>query len=164
MGTGAKIALAAIGGITLMCVACMVAGAVSGKRVQDQVAANRAASPAANPSQRVYVTETCSAVAHMFGTQSRMTDLQQNELWRAYDGKWVRWRVTVGDVSETFGTLQMQFKCGTESLLFDGHARFGDDQRARLVQAQQGSTVEIEGRLSDHGRLMGMTISDAELH
>jgi hypothetical protein len=28
---------------------------------------------------------------------------------------------------------------------------------------QQGSQVQIEGRLTDHGRLMGLTVSDADL-
>jgi hypothetical protein len=68
-----------------------------------------------------------------------------------------------GDLSETFGRLQMQFRCGTESLLFDGHAAFGDDQRPALLRIQQGSSVNIEGRLSDHGRLLGLSLQDAEI-
>jgi hypothetical protein len=115
------------------------------------------------PAERQYLTQNCSEVAHLFGMQSRTTELQQTELWRQYDNRWVRWTVQAGEVSETLGTLQMQFKCGTESLLFDGHARFPDSARARLIQVQQGSQVQIEGRLTDHGRLMGLTVSDADL-
>ena len=113
--------------------------------------------------QREYVTQSCAQVAHLFGNQSRMSDLQQNELWRQYDEKWVRWQVRVGEITETFGTLQMQFRCGSESLLFDGHAAFDDDQRSRLLTIQPGSTVQIEGRLADHGRVLGLSIRDATI-
>jgi len=159
--SGGKIALAIIGGIVTICLACMVLGALGNKnRGRDGSSSGSSSAP---PAPREYVTESCSQVAHMFGPQARLTDLQQNELWRQYDGKWVRWRVTVGDLSETFGRLQMQFRCGTESLLFDGHAAFGDDQRPALLRIQQGSSVNIEGRLSDHGRLLGLSLQDAEI-
>lgn len=119
--------------------------------------------PSAAPAARQYIPQTCSEVSHLFGMQSRTTELQQTELWRQYDGRWVRWTVHAGEVGETLGQLQMQFKCGTESLLFDGHAYFPDAARARLLQVQQGSQVQIEGRLGDHGRLLGLRIDDAEL-
>lgn len=148
------IAILGIGGI---CAACVVFAAVNKKDGFDP------SSPSATPAQRQYIQQSCAEVSHLFGMQSRTTELQQTELWRQYDGRWVRWSVTAGEVSETLGQLQMQFKCGTESLLFDGYAHFPDAARTRLLQVQQGSTVQVEGRLSDHGRLMGLTLQDAEL-
>ena len=149
------IAILGIGGI---CAACVIFAAVS-----KNGSPNGTPLPGSPPAARQYIAQSCAEVSHLFGMQSRTTELQQTELWRQYDGRWVRWSVTAGEVSETLGQLQMQFKCGTESLLFDGYAHFPDAARARLLQVQQGSTVQIEGRLSDHGRLMGLTLQDAEL-
>lgn len=67
------------------------------------------------------------------------------------------------NIRESLGRLQMQFRCGTESLVFDGHAYFSDDQRSRLVAVQPGAAVAIEGRLSDHGRFLGLSIQDTTL-
>lgn len=153
-------ALLAVLGIAGICVACMVVGAL-GKRSNGS--ADGGASSTSAPASREYVTESCSEVSHQFGVRARLTDLQQQELWRSYDGKWVRWTVTVGDIRESLGRLQMQFRCGTESLVFDGHAYFSDDQRSRLVAVQPGSAVAIEGRLSDHGRFLGLSIQDTTL-
>lgn len=147
----------AILGIAGACVACMVFGAVGKSRD------GTGPSSSAPPAQRQYVTQSCSEVAHLFGTRSRMTELQQNELWRQYDEKWVRWQLTVGEIRESFGGYQMQFRCGTESLVFDGHAYFPASERERLLALQPGATIPIEGRLADHGRFLGLSIRDASI-
>jgi hypothetical protein len=158
---GTSKALIAIGAIAGICVLCGVAGALGKKDGAGGGSAGGGGSSSA--ASRQYVTQTCSEVAHMFGNRSQMTDLQQEELWRQYDGKWVRWTVRVGEISQSFGGLSMQFKCGTESLLFDGHARFDDAQRSRLLQITPNSTVQIEGRLDDHGRLLGLSLQDTTI-
>lgn len=152
-----KASLIAILGIVGACSVCVIAGAV-GKNNGPGSPGGSSSTPT---SQRQYITQSCSEVAHIFGMQTRMTELQQDEAWRQYDEKWVRWQVRVGSLGETLGQLQLQFKCGTESLLFDGHAMFDDNQRPQLLQLREGDSVTIEGRLTDHGRLMGLTISDA---
>ena len=154
-----------------MCVVCGVVGALMPKENRAPTSTTTSSSstptntaqPANPPSGRVYVTETCAQVAHTFGAQANLSDLQQEELWRQYDDKWVRWRVKVGDVSETLGQLQMQFQCSRESLLADGFAHFDDSQRARLLAVRPGTTVEIEGRLDDHGRVLGLSLADATI-
>jgi len=37
------------------------------------------------------------------------------------------------------------------------------DQRAALLQIRPNTMVQIEGRLSDHGQLLGLSIRDATL-
>lgn len=152
--------LLAILGIVGICGACMVVGALGKK---DGGGGGGGGGSSSAPDQRQYVTQTCAEVAHLFGNQSRNSELQQDEMWRQYNGKWARWTVRAGSISETFGTLQMQFKCSGESLILDGSASFGDDQRARLLQIHEGDTVTIEGKLSDHGRLLGISLREATI-
>lgn len=159
--SGTSKALVAVAAICGICVVCMVAGALGQKNGGPGSSSGFGGST--SPAQRQYVTQSCAEVTHLFGSQSRTSDLQQDELWRQYDDRWVRWAVTVGEVTESLGRLQVQFRCGTESLLFDGHAYFGDDQRARLLTVTPGSVINFEGRLTDHGRLMGLSIEDATL-
>lgn len=158
--TGASKSLIAILAICGTCLACVIFGAIGNKN-RGEGSTSTGGGPA--PASREYVTEDCAQVAHMFGARSQMSDLQQGEAWRAYNRKWVRWTVTVGDVRESFGGYQMQFRCGTESLIFDGHARFDSSQRQQLLSVQTGTAVRIEGQLTDHGRLMGLSINNASI-
>ena len=112
---------------------------------------------------RQFIPQTCAEVSHLFGAQSELSELQQEETWRQYDGRWVRWRVKVVEVGETLGTLQLQFKCTREVLVSDGIASFEDDQRARLLAVRTGRTIEIVARLEDHGRLLGLSLRDASI-
>ncbi len=115
--------------------------------------------------QKEYVNKTCAEVADMFSAQSRMTDLQKDKAWQdGYDGRWVRWTASVNSLDgSAFGGIQLQFKCSKASLLFDGHAEFGDDQRDKLMNVGKDSQVTFEGRLKDHGDLLGLAIGDATL-
>lgn len=156
-----KTSLVLVLGIAGTCIVCIAAGA-AGKNGSPSSSTTPSSSSGPAPA-RQYVSETCAEVAHRFGARSRLSELQQTELWRQYDDKWVRWQVTAGEVGETFGQLQVQFRCGSESLIFDGHAYFAAEQRSQLLQVQQGSTITIEGRLDDHGRMLGLSIRDATI-
>ena len=110
------------------------------------------------------MTDTCARVAHLFGPQSRMTDLQQEELWRRYDQRWVRWRVRVGEISNgALGGLQMQFKCSGEALIADGSAFFPDSARERLLRIHPDEVVTLVAQLKDHGQILGLSLDDASL-
>lgn len=137
--------------------ACFVMSAVGRER--------RASQPGqvAGGETRQYVAESCSQVVHIFGSRSGLTELQQTDRWSQYDGRWVRWTARAGSVSQTFGTISMQFRCGGESLLLDGTASFVDSARPQLMQVHEGDSVGFEGRLIDHGRLLGLHIADATI-
>ena len=123
------------------------------------------AAPPAPADTRQFITGTCADTARLFGLGTRLSELQQNALWDAsYEGRWVRWRVRVKEVSSTFGQLQLQFKCPrSRALSYDGFAHFDREHRNALTQLETGSTVTLVGRLADHGQLLGLSLDDGAL-
>jgi len=154
----AKTALAVLGGIALVCSACVVFGAMGKK--------NQAGSPGSTAAaeQRVYIQESCSQLANKFSNRTTMTELQREEAWKAYEGKWVRWTATVNLIDRNaMGGLSLQFKCSTASLMLDGHAQFEADQQQALMRFSQGAQISFEGRLDDWGQFLGIGIEDAKV-
>lgn len=115
--------------------------------------------------QRNYLTQSCAEVVNIFSNNTQYTELQRRSMWDTqYKGRWVRWTATVNTVDQAMlGGYQVQFKCSTASLVMDGHATFGADQQARLMQFQRGAQISFVGRLSDWGQFLGISVEDAEV-
>lgn len=157
--SGAKTALAVLGGIALVCGACVVFGALGKKNSSE---APGSPGSAIAPEQRVYIQESCSQLSNRFSNRTTMTELQREEAWKWYKGKWVKWTATVNLIDRNaFGGLSLQFKCSSASLVMDGHASFEPDQQQSLMRFSQGSQISFEGRLDDWGQFLGIGIEDA---
>lgn len=142
--------------------ACCIGAGIFGRNGSS---ANGGSGAGIAPAQREYITQSCSDVVNIFSNNTQYTELQRRSMWDSqYKGRWVRWTATVNTVDQAvFGGYQMQFKCSTASLLMDGHATFGTEQQARLLQLRRGDTVAFTGKLNDWGQLLGISIQDAEV-
>lgn len=155
-----KIALVIIGMVGMCCVGSFIVG----KRAQEQHPGGNTLATASEPSNapRQYITGTCASIANGFSNNTRLTQLQREEAWRQFEGKWIRWEATVNLIDRSaFGGIQLQFKCSPNSLMLDGHARFSETQLSKLMQFRQGDVIRFEGRLADWGQFTGISIEDA---
>lgn len=111
------------------------------------------------------LVQTCPEVSDTFSNATRLTELQREALWHErYEGRRVRWEATVNTVERgMLGGLTVDFKCSRRSLMTDGHAQFDDDQQSALMRFSQGDRIHFEGRLTDWGALLGMSIEDARV-
>lgn len=107
--------------------------------------------PALDPS------DTCEQLAAMFGSSSRLSDLQKDQAWQQYEGKRFRWSLRITDVSETFGRLQVQATCvNSRALIQDVVIHYPDNARGYVMSLMKESVYDLEGTLNGQG-LLGMT-------
>jgi|GEM_PF-3013528 len=127
--------------------------------------ATRTAVTAAPPAKAklVFLTETCSEMSRQFGPQSKLSDLQKEELWKQYRGKAFKWSLKVTEVSsDLLGGFTVQYKCGVDSpsLIQDVQVKYEDSRKSAVMGLMKGSTYEIKGRLKMSSSLLGMTADD----
>lgn len=165
------IGLAVVGGITILALIgrAMDGGTESGAStttaaVTEPAPPAREAPPVPSATPRQYVAQGCGDFVSTLGTQSGLTALQAEARWeREYRGRWVRWTATVSLVQRAIvgNMIQVQFRCATGTLVFDGHAHFSADQRDALLRFQQGDAIDFEGRLARYGQVLGVVVEDA---
>lgn len=110
------------------------------------------------PEAKQYVDISCSDFASQFGAKSDLSDLQKDEIFKDYDGKYVKWTGTVSSISSTFGQLKMQVKCSPTTLVSDAIISFDDSEKEALLQIKEGETVNFEAQLDSWGQLIPTTL------
>lgn len=114
----------------------------------------------AKPKTYEYVTESCSELSKRFGPQSKLSDLQKEEQWKAYKGKAFKWNLQVTEVSsDTFGGYSVQFKCANDSPSFiqDVQVKYEDEHKNVVMQMNKDEVYQVEGELKMSMTLLGMT-------
>ena len=105
-----------------------------------------------------YVKENCQTLENMFGANSSLSELQQQEAWANYRGKAFKWKLQVTEVQE--GLLDgylVSFKCvPSRSFISDVNMKFGKEAKAAVIKLQKGAVYEVKGILSDYSRLVGL--------
>lgn len=127
----------------------------SGERTQAA-----AAQPASGAEPPTYISASCLELATSFGPQSKLSDLQKEELWPQYRGKFFKWQLEVTEVSsDTFGGYTVQFKCSPKSPSFiqDIQLEYEDDAKSFVMGLQKKGSYEITGKLGSTSTLLGMT-------
>jgi hypothetical protein len=105
------------------------------------------------------VTESCLSLATQFGTGSKLSDLQKDELWKTYAGKSFVWRLTITDVrAGTFGDFKVQAKCAplSRSLIQDVLISYDTDAKSFVMGLQKDDTYALKGVLKTSSTLLGM--------
>jgi hypothetical protein len=107
----------------------------------------------------VYVTEPCLKLATTFGTDSKLSDLQKEELWKQYEGKAFQWDLEITEVSSgVLSGFQVQAKCAPESpsLIQDVQISYDGDAKPLVMQLQKGKVYKLKGKLTHSSSLLGM--------
>lgn len=118
--------------------------------------------PAPAAASVIIVSETCKAMAGIFGSDSDLTDLQKDAAWdKTANGKHFHWRMTVKTIDSSIfgGGYVGQFKC------LDSDSRFGSDiilsfesRHKNLVMGfNKGDVVNIHGELKGFMSLTGLS-------
>lgn len=116
--------------------------------------------PAPASAPVTFLKESCLDLAVNFGPQSKLSDLQKEEMWPQYEGKHFKWQLQVTEVSsDTFGGYTVQFKCSPKSpsLIQDIQLKYDDNAKSFVMGMQKGASYEIKGKLGTSSTLLGMT-------
>jgi len=108
------------------------------------------------PEIREYVKESCNQLSNKFGSNSKLTNLQKENAWKLYQGKFFKWKVKIVEVHDaTFGTYTVQFKCiPSDTLSFDGQISYDEKYKDKLMKLNNDSIHILEGRLRNFGNLV----------
>jgi hypothetical protein len=102
---------------------------------------------------------TCSAVAKLFGPESKKSSAQMEQLWPEYKGKRFSWKVKITDVSSAaIGSgYSVQAKClGSESLIQDVQLEYGDEAKDFVLGLDRDSVHQLDGVLAAYSETFGL--------
>jgi hypothetical protein len=126
-----------------------------GEREQRRAAPAEVAAP---------VSESCLALATKFGSSSKLSDLQKDELWKAYEGKVFEWDLKITEVSAgILSGFTVQAKCAprSPSLIQDVQLSYGADAKAFVMGLEKDSTYKLKGVLTGQNSLLGLRADGA---
>jgi hypothetical protein len=106
------------------------------------------------------VSESCLDLSQRFGTTSKLSDLQKDELWKAYEGKGFTWQLRITEVSAgMLGGFTVQAKCAPKSpsLIQDVQLSFDDNAKSYVMKLQKDDVYTMSGTLKSSSTLLGLT-------
>jgi hypothetical protein len=145
--------------IAMLAVFGILAAATASR--DDRGSSSSTGGPAASePKTYTYIDEKCGELAEKFGTQSKLSDLQKEELWKNYKGKAFKWNLQVTEVSsDAFGGYTVQFKCAhnSPSLIQDIQLKYRDDHKDVVMKMNKDGFYSVGGVLKRSSSLLGMS-------
>ncbi len=134
-----------------------------GSRSTPPSAVAPAAAPVPTPAlaapQRTYIKESCLTLARGFGPGSKLSDLQKEEAWKSFEGKYFEWTLQITEVSSgTFSGYTVQAKCYPESpsLIQDVQISYDSDAKNVVMGLQKGGAYKLRGKLTHTSTLLGL--------
>ena len=124
-----------------------------------KVADSSSVSAAENNAPEPALKESCLKVTRYFDAQSKLSDLQKDQLWKdEYDNKVFEWSLEVVEVSAgVFSGFTVQFKCvGSNSFIQDVQLSYPKEAKNLVMQMVKGSTYKVKGRLKTQSTLLGL--------
>lgn len=159
-GTWAAFGVIMVGIIAVVATSSSGSGGSSSSKTTAARIAERSVAAATPP---VFLTESCAQVADLFGVNSKLSDLQKDERWPAYNGKAFKWKLQVTEVSaDTFGGYTVQYKCarGSKSFIQDIQIKYGAERKGLVIQMEKDGVYEIQGVLTGTMTLLGLVADD----
>ena len=134
-------------------------GESSTRTVTAGAAPDTPAAQAATEAPLTYVKESCLKLANTFGTGSKLSELQKEELWKQYKDENFQWELEISDVrSGMLSGFRVQAKCSPESpsIVSDVQISYDNDAKSLVMQLQKGSVYKLRGKLTHTSTLLGM--------
>ena len=141
-------------GLVIYCFSCPTPP----KTGQSQSASTQIQSPV-----KEYIQSSCVDFCRIFGTQSKLSDLQKDEEIKKYKGKYVKWTGKVSSIDTFLGTLKVQIKCLPQTFVSDLIVSFEDDQKDALLKYSKDDSIGFEARIENYGALIGHSLSEGRL-
>ena len=99
-----------------------------------------------------------SELDQIYGLKSKKTDLQKDELWKKYQGEKVEWEGKVSSVGETLGSLQVQIKMKSTTMVSDVIVTLKEPEKSKAIEFSEGDEIRFQGVLNSWGTLMPISL------
>ncbi len=123
--------------------------AVAGLAVIATLSADKGPSQIAPPPARESLSQSFEEVDDIFGADSKLTDLQKDELWKDYEGKYVTWTGELTYLKEGLGGggISAGFRHKPGTLTYDVLVSFPNTLRGKLLNYTEGQVLTYTGKL-----------------
>ena len=99
-----------------------------------------------------------SELDQIYGIKSKKTNLQKDELWKKYQDQKVEWEGNVSSVGETLGSLQVQIKMKSTTMISDVIVTLKKSEKSKAVTFSEGDKIRFQGILNSWGTLMPISL------
>ena len=102
-------------------------------------------------------------ISTIYGLNSNYTDIQKDEHWKKYKGRYIKWNGTVSEISKNWGTYTLQVKMNPDTIGADLIIYLKDTQKDKALSLSVGQSVTFIGEMDEWGTLLPITLRDGEL-
>lgn len=112
-----------------------------------ELAANPYIVPVSQGPKRIFIVESFEDIDNIFGKGSSLSDVQKNDTWQDYKGKYVSWvgRIAYKNVNVASGLRIGIMQEGDEHI--DIELKVGSSKKNKVLKFQDGETVSYTGKL-----------------
>lgn len=101
-----------------------------------------------------FIKDSCREVVNKFSSESKLSEVQQTEAWKAYEGKNFKWTLIVQEVSESGSGYSVDYKCtNSDSLIKDVEVRYEASDKDFIMGLTKGKSYQVSGKLIDYSVL-----------
>lgn len=99
----------------------------------------------------------------VYNIKSDRTDLQKDEIWKGYEGKYVDWVGEVTDISKGFGGLTLYIKMKDSTFTHDLRIELKSSEESKALKIIKGDRVNFTGRLDRWGTILAISLDNGEI-
>lgn len=113
----------------------------------EELAANPYIVPISQGPKKVFIVQSFEDIDNIFGKGSNLSDVQKNDAWKEYKGKYVSW---IGQIAYKNANVASGLRIGIMQKAdehIDIELRVGLSKKNKILKFQEGETVSYTGRL-----------------
>lgn len=101
----------------------------------------------------------------VYNLKSNSTDIQKQELWKNFEGKYVAWSGQVTEIQEgMISGLTVGVKFNSDSISSDVLLSLKPEQKSQVASYTKGSTISFVGKLKSYGGILPASIDDVTIN
>jgi hypothetical protein len=113
---------------------------------------------------RIYLGRGCADTVAQFPSRTGLDAPSAQRFREQFAGRWVRWAGMVTNTNSTGdGRVLVQFRCSTQSLLYDGHVWLSPSPYLPTNSLDRNQIVAFEAVLVSHDGPLGLTLQNGTL-
>lgn len=108
---------------------------------------NDPGSATTSPKEANFIAQSCADVLKTFGENSKLSDLQKEELWSKFEDKPFEWNLRVFEVSSTGDDFAVEYGCSAGAKGQTLVVYYPPESKGAVMKLRKGRVYKVTGRL-----------------